>query len=429
MNREHNITIARSGVQYYHRNELPKLGLTSIPREFAHLRVFGVYRPSFIVEKCAPMFKGAPVIVGHERWLEDANDPAIIGRVGDEISVKVKNNETTLFSKLKFSDTSYDEEKSELSPGYWAHCSWNPGVSPDGIEYQIISGEITSVNHLALVPKARGGDGIRILDGGACMKKRQILSGLLHTVRKLVSGINDDDRGAFRNTIDDMIKNRVEWTDEEMAEHCTTLLALTDDLPDSEEKEKLLRFIADLPLLKEESEETANTALNMVADLFEQLDTDAVEDVEQKGVCMSVKKTEVEVQIADAMPAQAQAPAATPVVAPVDAGPEPIVPVAEPTLADVMVVLQTIAASLAMLVVAEQKEAKVEGQEEVPADPAAPTEPAAPAAEEPPAAEKKEPGVGDSESVLPFYSQSLAATQTVDGLDDLFAKMKNKKRG
>ena len=142
---------------------------------------------------------------------------------------------------------------------------------------------------------------------------------------------------------------------------------------------------------------------------------------------MSVKKTEVEVKLADEM--TAPPPAAAPAVAaPINDGPQPIVPEADPTLADVMLVLQNIAASLAMLVVAEQKEAKTEEPVETEAPPA--TEEPAPATEEPPAEPKKEkePGVGDSEpAVLPFYSQSLAANQTAAGLDDLFAKMKGKR--
>ena len=40
----HNARIARSGVQYYTYAELPKMGLTSVPREFKDLRIFGVYR-------------------------------------------------------------------------------------------------------------------------------------------------------------------------------------------------------------------------------------------------------------------------------------------------------------------------------------------------------------------------------------------------
>lgn len=277
MGRPHNITIARSGVQYYLKSELPSLGLTSIPREFKDLQVFGVYRSAIHIERAAPMFKQAPVVVGHQHWVEGPTDPHVIGTVGDEIAVKIVNGEAIIHSTLEFTKDEFDDKKSALSPGYRAKYSWANGISPDGVEYQIVSKDITSVNHLALVPKARGGAQIRILDGGGQVKNK-ILSGLVHYAKKML-GVADTDLGAFRTTMEDIVKNRREWTDEEMAEHCNTLMAFTTDLPDSEEKQKLQRFIADLPLIKNEDDQVANQAGIVLSDLYEQLDVDAVEDV------------------------------------------------------------------------------------------------------------------------------------------------------
>ena len=63
----HNARIARSGVQYYTYAELPKMGLTSVPREFKDLRIFGVYRSAQCLKEAMPMFKDVPVMRGHEK--------------------------------------------------------------------------------------------------------------------------------------------------------------------------------------------------------------------------------------------------------------------------------------------------------------------------------------------------------------------------
>ena len=61
---KHHINAARSGVQYYLSSELPTLGLWEVPREFAHLRVLGVYRPANVLRKALPLFKNVPLVVG-----------------------------------------------------------------------------------------------------------------------------------------------------------------------------------------------------------------------------------------------------------------------------------------------------------------------------------------------------------------------------
>ena len=48
--KKHNACIARSGIQYYLLSELPNLQLKEIPREYRDLKVFAVYRPSFVLE-------------------------------------------------------------------------------------------------------------------------------------------------------------------------------------------------------------------------------------------------------------------------------------------------------------------------------------------------------------------------------------------
>ena len=113
---------------------------------------------------------------------------------------------------------------------------------------------------------------------------KKIRSGLLWFARRKTQKVADGDKAdAFLSTLEDIRKNRKEWTPEEMEEHVTTLSALIKDLPDSEEKEKLERFILDIPLLKEEDDATAEEALNTLMEFYSSLDKDAISDIMENG--------------------------------------------------------------------------------------------------------------------------------------------------
>ena len=113
---------------------------------------------------------------------------------------------------------------------------------------------------------------------------KKIRSGLLWFARRKTQKVADGDKAdAFLSTLEDIRKNRKVWTPEEMEEHVTTLSALIKDLPDSEEKEKLERFILDIPLLKEEDDATAEEALNTLMEFYSSLDKDAISDIMENG--------------------------------------------------------------------------------------------------------------------------------------------------
>ena len=283
---KHRARIARSGVQYYKKEELPGLGLTSIPREFKNLSIFGVYRSSNCLQQFSGLLAHCPVKVGHEVWLSGDNDPRAIGKSG-EVELRTLYGELTIESELDIDDNAeiVFSKRKELSPGYVADYHWQGGMSPTGEEFQIICDKIEKVNHIAVVPNARGGKDMRVLDGGG-KEMKKIRSGFLWFIKKMTKAVNDEDanKDAFISTLEDIKKNRGRWTDEEMSEHANTLLGLVQPLPDSEEKEKLVRFIMDVPLFKEEDDATVDNMVATLEEFYHSLDKDAISDVMEKSM-------------------------------------------------------------------------------------------------------------------------------------------------
>ena len=277
--KKHNACIARSGIQYYLLSELPNLKLKEIPREYRDLKVFAVYRPSFVLEDAKEKFIGKPIRIEHQ-WIYSEDDKDIIGHIGSEVKIKHQKGEVALYSPLEIDSDEKLPSFKELSPGYEAVNKWQPGVTPSGEEYQIVCTEITDINHLAIVETARGGKDMKILDGG---KKMAVHSGLLYFVKKKIKGVNDgNDANSFGVLIDKLTENIKNISNEELSEITEKLIKCVEDLPDSNEKEKVIRYIADIPLLKEEDEKVVNEALSCIKESFNSLDSDAVSETMEK---------------------------------------------------------------------------------------------------------------------------------------------------
>ena len=277
--KKHNACIARSGIQYYLLSELPNLKLKEIPREYRDLKVFAVYRPSFVLEDAKEKFIGKPIRIEHQ-WIYSEDDKDIIGHIGSEVKIKHQKGEVALYSPLEIDSDEKLPSFKELSPGYEAVNKWQPGVTPSGEEYQIVCTEITDINHLAIVETARGGKDMKILDGG---KKMAVHSGLLYFVKKKIKGVNDgNDANSFGAIIDKLTENIKNISDEELSGMTESLIKCVKDLPDSDEKEKVIRYIADIPLLKEEDEKVVNEALSCIKESFNSLDSDAVSETMEK---------------------------------------------------------------------------------------------------------------------------------------------------
>lgn len=405
----HNARIARSGVQYYTYAELPKMGLTSIPREFKDLRIFGVYRSAQCLKEAMPMFKDVPVMRGHEKWaVGGVLDPMAVGSCEEVPKLRMHKGEAVITAPLDLDDDHVLDQISELSPGYSGKYHWQGGVAPTGEEFQIVCDKITEVNHIALVPEARGGEEMKVLDGGTGMKK--ISSGLLWFARRKTQKVADGDKAdAFLSTLEDIRKNRKMWTPEEMDEHVTTLSALIKDLPDSEEKEKLERFILDIPLLKEEDDATAEEALNTLMEFYSSLDKDAISDIMENGSMDDPNK-----------PVGATNPSTNPASAAPAPEPKPEAPTQDEPPADpVLALLTKMCDKLDAVLDAVAKPASSDEKSGETNEPQ--TKDKEPKPEAPKEPENK---VGDQ---MPIFTQTMNTVNQGNNLDDVFAKMKERR--
>lgn len=115
----------------------------------------------------------------------------------------------------------------------------------------------------------------------------KLLTGLFRLARKRVQ-TTDTDMGAFRDKITELVEKKDSLSDDEINGKVEELKAMSADLPKSDDKGKLDRFLEDFKSVKEQDGATANEAAKMVADLFEKLDTEAMKDVPET----AVKETE-----------------------------------------------------------------------------------------------------------------------------------------
>lgn len=415
--KKHNACIARSGIQYYLLSELPNLKLNEIPREYRDYKVFAVYRPSFVLEDVKEKFISKPIRVEH-KWVYSESDKDIIGHIGNEIKIKHIKGEVVLNAPLDIESDEKLPSFKELSPGYEAVNKWQPGISPSGEEYQIVCTEITDVNHLAIVETARGGKDMKILDGG---KKMAVHSGLLYFVKKKLSGVNDgNDANSFGGIIDKMTTNIKNSSDEELSEMTEGLIKLVKDFPDSDEKEKIIRYIADIPLLKDEDEKVVNEALSCIKESFNSLDSDAVSETMEKNDMDDPKKEVVE-EKKDGLASKPELPSATASVSPVQTPTETKVPADEPkpeekketdgdTISKLVDAIDSMNKKLDAVLGGKKEEPKTDGFDE-----------GGKAPEETPKVEDSAP------SSLPQYTQSLGAIKKGYSLDDVFARLKGGK--
>lgn len=128
-----------------------------------------------------------------------------------------------------------------------------------------------------------------------------LITGLFRTMRKKLSLTQDTDMGAFRDKIKALVEEKDTLDEGAVAERVTELLAMTEDLPDGEEKEKLKRYLEDFKSIKDQDADVAMEASKAVADLFEKLDKDAMEG--DLGIEPAEEKVEEEVEVKAEEPA------------------------------------------------------------------------------------------------------------------------------
>lgn len=170
-----NIRIAVSGIYDYAKEELAslRLSLEDAPEWVEDKPMYRVYRPACVIAKAVDMFKLLPLTHKHPPFPVDGVNfrDLAVGYTGENPRVDYveEAGEVGIRSTMMMYDdeilSAYENGEIQLSPGYNAVFEWKKGKAPNGEEYDIIMKEITGVNHLALLPKGRGGEFAVVLDG------------------------------------------------------------------------------------------------------------------------------------------------------------------------------------------------------------------------------------------------------------------------
>ena len=304
------MAIARSGVYMYRREELPSLGISSIPAEYQDQVTFGVYRPSTVLARKANLFSRLPVTLEHpDQMLNPVNvDLYMNGYTGDQVDAvhDPNTNELFLISSMTLvtanSIQAYDSGIREISPGYTPVVVWSKGLHNDE-DYQLMVTDITDANHVALVRKARGGSATCIFDseGGRSMKDKRFFSGLWRFLKKKANGAEDTDLGAARRILMEIAEKKDAMSDEEIAAKVAEVEKHAETLPESEGKGKLARFLEDFKQSKMMDPASVTEAAEMIASLFEELDTSAMAEMTGVGVAPTEEPKALESKVTEPM--------------------------------------------------------------------------------------------------------------------------------
>ena len=189
----------------------------------------------------------------------------------------------------------------------------------------------------------------------------------------------------------------------------------------------MIRYIADIPLLKEEDEKVVNEALSCIKESFNSLDSDAVSETMEKKDMEDPKKVTEENK--DGSNAKPDVPSATASVSPVQTPTETNKPADEPkpeekkefdgdTISKLADAIDSMNKKLDAILGEKKEESKEVKKDESNTNGCGEADKAA--------AEK--PKVEDSApSSLPQYTQSLGAIEKGYSLDDVFARLKGGK--
>ena len=152
------VRCARTGCQDYRASELGMIGD----------HVVTVYRPESAVfaKDSLASYAGKPVTLNHPPVMVTADNwkDYAAGEVGNEIA---RDGEFVVVP-MKLMDAAVikavQDGTREISMGYTTPLSVEDGVAPDGTPYQAVQTGPIRINHLAVVPRARGGESLRIGD-------------------------------------------------------------------------------------------------------------------------------------------------------------------------------------------------------------------------------------------------------------------------
>lgn len=199
------VLCARTGCQDYLRSELGLMGDG----------VVTVYRPETAVFDKASLstYAGKPVTLNHppeavtaDNWKTYAigDVGAEIARDGEFVRVPVKLMDAAAIAAVMGGTR-------EISMGYTTPIEMTDGMAPDGTAYQAVQTGPIRINHLAVVPAARGGAKLRIGDGatvwGAGPLSVTDKGGLMADLRKImVDGLQVETTDAGAAAIEKLTK-------------------------------------------------------------------------------------------------------------------------------------------------------------------------------------------------------------------------------
>lgn len=226
--------IAKSGIYRYTKGEMEGMTGESFDSDYVN-----VYRPAIVLANAVDKFKSVPLTLEHPSgFVTPENyqrlavgavmDTPCVSMVGDEVAI---DNKIMLGSLQAYNALSRGIK--ELSPGYVAKFKKAHGEYK-GQSYDAVMTDIEEVNHFAITKRARGGHQTRILDSGLLRGDTGLKTGLFHRIFK--SMVKDSDRG-FNEIVDSIAEGK---------ETADSLQGYIDTLPESEDKEKLSRYIEDL---------------------------------------------------------------------------------------------------------------------------------------------------------------------------------------
>jgi len=151
--------VARTGIQLYSAGELGMTGDAS--------RVVRVYRPAEEVfhEDAMASYAHRPVTSDHPSEMVDAKNwkQYAKGQTGDEVMRDGEFVRVPIMLLDAGAIADMNNGKRELSMGYTMDLDTTAGTTPDGEQYDAVQRKLR-MNHLALVPRARGGAQLKMGD-------------------------------------------------------------------------------------------------------------------------------------------------------------------------------------------------------------------------------------------------------------------------
>lgn len=287
------VVIARSGVHLYTRAEVQSMIGDSIPKGFENKKLFGVYRPATLLAANKDKFASQPLLNTHKGFVNPENfSKWAQGWVGDSVEVEMNEDKTEAVIKADLhilgqeAIDAYEDGTRQVSPHHFGQYDWDPGVAPDGTEFQVVQRDLSMVNHLALVPRGRGGPDAAIQDAAP---------GPFTRIWDWITGKSKKgeakDEATFRQQLEEIASLRATLTDTDLETKLGPLYKCIDKMPWDEDKDLLYRFMADARLLLEDrSDEEAAEYVKIVADLYEKVDSKTL------GEIMSAQEKEIKGQ-------------------------------------------------------------------------------------------------------------------------------------